>query len=110
MLFGRLSCHVSQDGDLLDSGRLQLKQGDGWRGCPEEAPFDCIHVGAAAETLPEATIQQLKVGGSMIIPVGGINRIQELLLIRREHGGGDINHDFKVTRLMSVAYVPLVRS
>merc|ERR1712046_552145 len=36
------------DSDLL-SGQLAILHGDGWKGCPDDAPFDCIHVGAAAE-------------------------------------------------------------
>lgn len=41
-----------------------------WDAQYEEAPFDAIHVGAAAESLPRKLIEQLKVGGVMIIPVG----------------------------------------
>merc|ERR1712048_205145 len=35
------------DGDLLDNKRVVIKQGDGWYGCADDGPFDCIHVGAA---------------------------------------------------------------
>lgn len=38
------------DGDLLKSGVLELHAGDGWRGWPARAPYDAIHVGAAAES------------------------------------------------------------
>ena len=38
------------DGDLLASGLLELHVGDGWRGWPAHAPYDAIHVGAAAES------------------------------------------------------------
>lgn len=40
--------------DLLDSGRLELLEGDGRLGYPKEAPYDAIHVGAAADKLPQA--------------------------------------------------------
>jgi len=43
----------AQDGDLLASGKLSFQEVDGWQGLPQAAPFDAIHVGAAAETLPE---------------------------------------------------------
>lgn len=48
--------------ELLSSGRVQLKVGDGRLGVPELGPYNAIHVGAAAKTLPQALIDQLKVG------------------------------------------------
>jgi protein-L-isoaspartate(D-aspartate) O-methyltransferase len=56
------------DSNLLDSGRVVVALGDGWKGIPDEAPFDCIHVGAAAASIPDALVRQLKDGGRMIIP------------------------------------------
>jgi hypothetical protein len=41
------------DPDLRKSGVVNVIVGNGWKGAPEEGPFDCIHVGAAAATLPE---------------------------------------------------------
>lgn len=40
-------------------------EGNGWLGDPDEAPFDAIHVGAAAESLPSALVEQLKPGGTL---------------------------------------------
>ena len=42
---------------------MKLQVGDGWKGWPELAPFDAIHVGAAAATMPQALLEQLKPGG-----------------------------------------------
>lgn len=47
--------------DLLNSGQVVLVTGDGRQGYPEQAPYDAIHVGAAAPTLPQPLIDQLKV-------------------------------------------------
>lgn len=47
--------------ELLSSGRVQLKVGDGRLGVPEFGPYNAIHVGAAAHNLPQALIDQLKV-------------------------------------------------
>jgi protein-L-isoaspartate(D-aspartate) O-methyltransferase len=59
--------------------------GDGSRGWPEEAPFDRVIVTAGAPTMPVSLVEQLREGGSMVIPVGGEEE-QELLLVRRERG------------------------
>ena len=86
---------------LLESGRVMLRPGDGWRGVPEAGPFDLIHVGAAAEEVPAALVEQLALGGRMVCPVG-IWR-QQLVQIDKAFDG-------KLTRtdLMAVVYVPLV--
>jgi protein-L-isoaspartate(D-aspartate) O-methyltransferase len=88
--------------ELLDSGKVSLKVGDGWKGDPENAPFDAIHVGAAAETMPQALIDQLAPGGRMIIPVGGYS--QHLIQV-------DKNMQGKVEEqtITPVRYVPLVK-
>ena len=52
-------------GPLLASGQLQLIVADGFRGLPEAAPFDCIHVGAAPVEVPPALKEQLKPGAQI---------------------------------------------
>jgi len=65
----------------LQYKNIEIRVGDGYKGWPEQAPFDGIVVTAAAPRVPEALVAQLKVGGRMVIPVGASGAIQELLLI-----------------------------
>ena len=54
----------------LSDGSIKLVCGDGRLGWPEEAPYDIIHVGAGCQQVPNALLEQLKVGGKLIIPIG----------------------------------------
>lgn len=74
--------------------------GDGTRGWPEYAPYDAILVSAAPATIPKALVEQLKVNGRMIIPVG--TDFQELVLVKRKKDG------WEEKRLIGVRFVPLV--
>jgi protein-L-isoaspartate(D-aspartate) O-methyltransferase len=84
----------------LGYGAVEVREGNGWAGWPEEAPFDAIVVTAAPPTVPEALKSQLRDGGRLVIPVG--DDVQELLLVTR-HGAR-----FEEKRLLTVRFVPLV--
>ena len=84
-------------------GRVTVTVGDGWAGLPERAPFDAIHVGAAARSVPKALITQLAPGGVMIIPVGPAGGAQELLRVDKAADGS-----VSARTLFGVRYVPLV--
>jgi len=76
--------------------------GDGWLGWPPQAPFDRIIVTAAADEAPLALIDQLMIGGSMIIPLGETRDTQQLVEIHKTETG------ISETKLLPVRFVPLV--
>ena len=100
------------DKDLLESGTVQLQVANGWEGLPSEAPFNAIHVGAAAETFPQKLMMQLAIGGILICPVGpdgGLQTLYRIERIRDDHLEF-AKEDYIVHNLFGVRYVPLVRN
>ncbi|XP_021909037.1 protein-L-isoaspartate O-methyltransferase 1-like isoform X1 [Carica papaya] len=85
---------------LLEQGSLSIHVGDGRLGWQELAPYDAIHVGAAAPDIPQALVDQLKPGGRMVIPVGNI--FQDLKVVDKNLDGSISIHNET-----SVRYVPL---
>jgi protein-L-isoaspartate(D-aspartate) O-methyltransferase len=79
----------------LGYGNIHLRIGDGYRGWPEAAPFDAIVVTAAPEKLPQPLIDQLAVGGRMVIPVGPAGN-QHLKVLTRTHEGATEEALFEV--------------
>lgn len=72
---------------LADLGytNVHVIVGDGYRGLPEEQPFDGIIVTAAAERIPQPLIDQLKEGGKLVIPLGGY--LQDLIVLTKTPDG-----------------------
>jgi len=88
--------------ETLGYDSVKVRQGNGYSGWPEEAPFDAVIVTAAPESIPETLTVQLKTGGKMIIPVGGIYSVQSLLLVTKLEGR------LTTEDLLPVRFVPMV--
>ncbi len=76
-----------------------VRAGDGYQGWPDESPFDAIILTAAPNHIPEPLLEQLAIGGRLILPVGDYP--QRLLLIRRTKEG------YQETELLPVVFVPM---
>jgi protein-L-isoaspartate(D-aspartate) O-methyltransferase len=84
--------------------KVNVKCGNGYKGWPEKAPFDAIIITAAPPKIPQTLIDQLKIGGVMIVPVGRIHTIQYLQkVVKKEQG-------IKRTTLIPVRFVPMIKS
>lgn len=87
---------------MLGINNVSLKHSDGSWGWPEFAPYKAIIVTAAPEEVPQGLLEQLDVGGVMVIPVGSQQAIQKLLLITRK------KDKFIKQELDAVNFVPLL--
>jgi protein-L-isoaspartate(D-aspartate) O-methyltransferase len=81
---------------------VAVRQGDGYFGWEEYAPYDAIVVTAAPDHVPQPLVRQLRDGGRLVIPVGPRGSFQTLWQFIRQ------GNDLKVTDLGGVAFVPLV--
>lgn len=79
---------------------VHVKAGDGYKGWPEHAPFDAIIVTCAPDRVPQPLTEQLKDGGRMIIPVGGLGE-QELYLLEKRNG------QLEQRAVLPVRFVPM---
>jgi protein-L-isoaspartate(D-aspartate) O-methyltransferase len=91
--------------DLREIGYadVETREGDGYFGWPEKAPFDAIIVTAAADRIPPPLIEQLADGGRMIIPVGPPLGEQFLLLVTKQ------GERVRTKQILPVRFVPLTR-
>ncbi|NOX76606.1 MAG: protein-L-isoaspartate(D-aspartate) O-methyltransferase [Gammaproteobacteria bacterium] len=85
----------------LQLRNVQLKHSDGSWGWPEFAPYDAIIATAAPEQVPESLLQQLAMGGRLVMPVGS-RQVQQLVLITRTASG------FEQAVLDQVMFVPML--
>lgn len=86
----------------LGYGQVKVRQGDGYFGWPEAAPFDAIMVTAAANHIPPALIDQLAEGGKLVIPLGSTAYFQTLTLVEKKGKKTYTRH------IASVQFVPMI--
>jgi len=82
-----LARRTAADLARLGYGRIHLRTGDGYRGWPEAAPFDAVIVTAAPPEVPAPLLEQLAVGGRLVVPVGDDGAVQELRVLTRTAAG-----------------------
>lgn len=91
--------------NIMNAGygdRVTIVMGDGSKGYPEKAPFDRMLVTAAAPEVPKPLVDQLKLEGILLIPVGSYTMFQTLWKLTKENDG-----KLKQENLGGVAFVPL---
>jgi protein-L-isoaspartate(D-aspartate) O-methyltransferase len=94
-----LARRAEEDLRRLGYANVHVRSGDGYRGWPEHAPFDAIIVTAAPGHVPEPLVEQLAVGGQLVLPVGDLS--QDLVRVVRGEQG------VEQERLLGVRFVPM---
>jgi protein-L-isoaspartate(D-aspartate) O-methyltransferase len=87
----------------LGYSNVRVRAGDGYAGWPEESPFDRIIVTAAPEQIPQPLIDQLAVGGRLVVPVGAQGGAQWITIVEKTERG------IVQRRTIPVAFVPFTR-
>ncbi len=95
-----LAIEASHKLAVMNYDNIIVKWGDGYQGWPEHAPFDRIIITAAPPQIPEKLVEQLAVGGRMVLPVG--SHFQELILITKTKKG------IHRKSIIPVRFVPMV--
>jgi len=88
----------------LGYANVEVRCGDGTLGWPERAPFAAIVAAAGGPEVPRALIDQLEIGGRLVMPVGP-SQLQELVRVTREGAGAA---DLRYEALGAVQFVPLI--
>jgi protein-L-isoaspartate(D-aspartate) O-methyltransferase len=87
----------------LGYSNVFVREGDGYAGWPEQAPFDRIMVTAAPDEIPQPLIDQLAPGGRLVIPVGSQGETQWMTIVERTPSG------VVERRTIPVQFVPFTR-
>jgi protein-L-isoaspartate(D-aspartate) O-methyltransferase len=84
---------------------VSVRPGDGYLGWPECGPFDAIVITAALAQVPPALVEQLKVGGRLVVPVGPAYTTQQLTVVEKIDPGQTTTRTVGLVR-----FVPFTRS
>lgn len=87
----------------LGYDNVRIVEGDGTRGCPDEAPFDAILAAASGSHVPKTLVDQLSPGGRLVMPVGEPGWVQELVKVTKRPDGTTEQQN-----LGGVRFVPLI--
>ncbi len=87
----------------LDYKNVTVITGDGTKGCPTHAPYDAIVVTAGGPDVPPSLLEQLKIGGRLVMPVGSHETVQTLIRVTKQAGEKYVREE-----LCEVRFVPLV--
>lgn len=101
----RLGLQAEATLEQIGYENISVRIGDGYRGWPEQAPFDAILVTAAPEQIPQPLIDQLRPGGRLVVPVGPQHAAQSLRVIEKNTLG-----EITETDVLPVRFVPFTRS
>ncbi len=85
----------------LGYDNVKTRHGDGYRGWAEKAPFDAILITAAAPKIPQPLVDQLKLGGRLVMPLGGARLYQNLVVLTKTASGLERKH------VLGVVFVPM---
>jgi protein-L-isoaspartate(D-aspartate) O-methyltransferase len=101
--FASLAASAGERLQRLGYDNIRILVGDGTLGWPEHAPYDAIVVTAGAPRVPEPLLEQLVIGGKLVVPVGPNHFVQTLIRVRRVK-----SDEYRQENLMAVQFVPLV--
>ena len=115
-VISRIACRIvaiERHGELAQIARVRMErlgyqnvrilQGDGTRGCADEAPFDAILAAASGSHVPKPLVDQLSAGGRLVMPVGNPGWVQELVKVTKRPDGTTEQEN-----LGGVRFVPLI--
>jgi len=87
----------------LGYSNIQIVEGDGTTGWPDDAPYDAILAAASGSHIPAPLVEQLKLGGTLVMPLGSPDSVQKLVRATKQEDG-----TLEQSDLGAVRFVPLI--